>query len=305
MDYPVIDFDPVMLDLGFFQIRWYAMAYITGMIGGAYWMIALASQPPSLVTRDEIWDLFTWVVLGVILGGRLGWAFFYDIDVPIEDARVLLAWIQGDQIVRTSDPGDTSVLPKVLRIWEGGMAFHGGLLGVVVAIILFARRRGLHPFAVSDLVACAVPIGLFFGRIANFINGELWGRPTDVSWAVIFPRADSIYGTGPTPRHPSQLYEGALEGFMIFVVLGWLARARGALYRPGLCTGLFLILYGLSRYVVEFARERGGDTDDFMPVWMSMGQLLSVPMVIAGLLFVAYAMRRPPTAVRIHDPAAA
>lgn len=310
VDHLVVRFDPVMLDLGRIdllglginlQVRWYAMAYIIGMIGGVYWMITLAARPPVLVTPDALWDLFTWVVIGVIAGGRLGWAFFYDVDKVLADPSV------------------------VLRIWEGGMAFHGGLLGVVVAICLFARRRGLHPFVLSDLVACAVPIGLFLGRIANFINGELWGRrDPDLPWAVVFPnavnpaRADAAVPDGlltpgmgaaerqavggayspydwlPTPRQPSQLYEAILEGWLVFVLLAWLALFRRALYRPGLCTGLFLALYGLGRYGVEFARQRGGASDAFMPTWISMGQLLSLPMVIAGVAFVAYALARSP-----------
>ena len=264
MDYPIINFDPVLLDLGFFQIRWYALAYIFGMLGGTYWMTVLAARPPILITADELWDCFTWLVFGIIIGGRLGWAIFYDYRYLLEDPV------------------------QILRIWEGGMAFHGGLLGIIAAIFLFAHRRRLNPLNLADLIACATPLGLFLGRIANFINGELWGRPSTVPWAVIFPRA-----IPPVPRHPSQIYEALLEGLLIFIVLGIVAWRTQALSRPGLCTGLFLLLYGLCRSSVEFFRARGNHSDIFMPDWLSMGQFLSLPMILAGLLFIGFAVHRP------------
>ena len=258
-----VSLGPVALDLGVFQIRWYALAYIAGLLAGWRYMVALAAhRQPQPATRRQIDDLFVWVVLGVIIGGRLGHALFYE-------------------------PGQYLADPlKILRVWEGGMAFHGGLLGVTVAMILFARAQKISPFTLSDLVSAAVPIGLFFGRLANYNNGELWGRVTEQPWGVIFP------GAGDWPRHPSQLYQAALEGVLLFVILR-IACTRGALARRGLVTGLFVAGYGVARFIGEFFRFSGPDFVYFG--WLTHGQALCLPMMAIGGGFILFALRRPPT----------
>ena len=262
--FPVVD--PVLVQLGPFAVRWYALAYIAGLVLG-WWAAARlvsrdalwpANRPP--VTRAQLDDFLLWATLGIVLGGRLGYVLFYNLGYYIEN------------------PADA------LAVWHGGMSFHGGLLGMVAAIVLFARRNGVPILQLADAIAVVVPIGLFFGRIANFINAELWGRVTDVPWGVVFPNG------GPEPRHPSQLYEAALEGVVLFLVLQVLV-ARGGLKRPGLVTGAFLIGYGLARMLVETVRvpdEQVGYL--FGP--LTMGMLLSLPMVLVGLVFVVLARRR-------------
>lgn len=256
--FPAID--PVALQIGPLAIRWYALAYLAGFLGGWRYVIYLTARAQkadnSARPGPEEADAFlTWAVLGVILGGRLGYALFYNlpyfIDHPLE----------------------------VLAVWHGGMSFHGGLLGVIVAIILFSRRQGFNPLKLSDPISVAVPIGLFFGRIANFINSELWGRTTDVSWGVVFPNG------GPLPRHPSQLYEAVLEGLVLFVILTILAHRPATSSRTGLLTGVFLVLYGLSRFLVEFVREPDPQLG-FLWLGATMGQLLSLPMMAFGIWLV-------------------
>ena len=262
--FPVID--PVLVQLGPFAVRWYALAYIAGLVLG-WWTAARLVSRDALwpanrapVTRAQLDDFLLWATLGIVLGGRLGYVLFYNLGYYIEN------------------PADA------LAVWHGGMSFHGGLLGMVAAIILFARRNGAPILQLADAIAVVVPIGLFFGRIANFINAELWGRVTDVPWGVVFPNG------GPEPRHPSQLYEAALEGVVLFLVLQVLV-ARSGLKRPGLVTGAFLIGYGLARMLVETVRvpdEQVGYL--FGP--LTMGMLLSLPMVLVGLVFVVLARRR-------------
>ena len=227
-------------------------------------------------------DLLTWVILGVILGGRLGFVIFYQ---P--------AYYLANPI-------------EILQVWQGGMSFHGGLLGVVTACLLFSWRRGIRWLSVADVLCMATPAGLLLGRIANFINAELWGRPTDLPWGVVFPRAaaqDCPGVEGPCARHPSQLYEAGLEGLVLGAVLLWLVWARGALKFPGLATGVFFAGYGLSRFMVEFVRQ--ADPQFITPgnpmgyvlhaggMGLSMGQLLSLPMVVLGLVFILWARRHP------------
>ncbi|MDA1101102.1 MAG: prolipoprotein diacylglyceryl transferase [Proteobacteria bacterium] len=258
--------DPILLQLGPFAIRWYALAYIAGLLLGWRYMLRLNSKRAYLTTSDVIDDLLTWAIVGVILGGRLGYVLFY--NLPYYSANPLQA----------------------LAVWQGGMSFHGGLLGVTVAMIWFARRRKLELLHLSDLVSCAVPLGLFFGRIANFINGELFGRAADLPWAVIFPHA------GPEPRHPSQLYEAAMEGIVLFILLAWLAWRQGkqsALQRPGLLTGVFLCGYALARALVELVRQPDVQIG-LLPFGTTMGQLLSLPMLLGGLYLIWQARRRPP-----------
>lgn len=248
MTYPLID--PVALDLGIIQIHWYGLMYVFGFLGG-YWLasrrIARGRFP---LTRDQLSDFIGWVALGVIVGGRVGYMVFYQPAKLVENPLSLV------------------------YVWEGGMAFHGGLLGVIALTWWFARRHRIAPLALGDALAPLVPIGLGLGRLGNFIGGELWGRVSDVPWAMVFP------GAGPLARHPSQLYQFALEGVALFVILWWFSsRPR----RPGQVTGLFLALYGLFRFVVEFVREPDAHLGFIWLNWMTMGQLLTLPMVVIGL----------------------
>ncbi len=260
---PFPDFDPVALEIGPFVLRWYALAYIAGLLAGWGYIPWLLRRPPSAVKKEQVSDFFSWAIVGVILGGRLGFVIFYQPGYFIENPL------------------------EVFAVWNGGMSFHGGLLGVIAATILFGLRRKINILALGDLVAAAAPIGLLLGRLANFINGELYGRATDVPWAVVFP------GGGDFGRHPSQLYEAGLEGLALFVVLFVLARLTSALLRPGLVTGVFLIGYGASRAFVEFFRQPDSYVGDggFLFWDITMGQLLSVPITVAGVAFIVYAVK--------------
>jgi len=267
--FPAID--PVLVQLGPFAIRWYALAYIFGILLGWLYARALirseklwggkASKnlaPMSLVDFD---DFVLWVTLGIILGGRTGYVLFYNLEYfaahPLE----------------------------IVQLWNGGMSFHGGFTGCVLAVILFARKRGIPALSLGDLTCAVGPIGIFLGRLANFINGELWGRPADVPWAMVFP------GGGQLARHPSQLYEAALEGLLLFAVLALLMRA-GALKRPGLIVGAFAVVYAVARSASEFFREPDAQLG-FLWGGATMGQLLSVPLFLAGVGFIVYAMKQP------------
>ncbi|MBY0430760.1 MAG: prolipoprotein diacylglyceryl transferase, partial [Rhodospirillales bacterium] len=222
--YPAID--PILIEFGPFVIRWYAVAYILGLLGGWWYLRRLVQRPPYPMALEHVDDFLTWATVGVVLGGRLGYVIFYK---P-------LYFLANPQ--------------EIVFLWHGGMAFHGGMLGVIAAVILFCRKRGLPLLAVGDVIACVVPIGLFFGRVANFINGELFGRPAfDVPWAMVFPNG------GPMPRHPSQIYEAVLEGLALLVVMHLLWRSESLRARPGFLTGAFLAGYGLARSISEFFRE--------------------------------------------------
>jgi len=259
--------DPVLVHLGPLAIRWYALAYIGGILLG--WTYARA-----LIRREKLWggpaplsvidfdDFVLWVTLGIILGGRAGYVLFYNLPHFIEHPL------------------------EIFQLWNGGMSFHGGFTGCVVAVVLFARSRGLPILSLGDLTCAAGPFGLLFGRIANFINGELWGRPSDVPWAMVFPHA------GPLPRHPSQLYEATLEGLVLLIIVGLAIRA-GALKRPGTVVGLFAIFYGLARIVSELFREPDVQLG-FLWGGLTMGMLLSIPLMLAGAGFILHARRRPP-----------
>ncbi|WP_068109677.1 prolipoprotein diacylglyceryl transferase [Tropicimonas marinistellae] len=282
-----------------FALRWYALAYIAGLILG--WRLVV-----SLVRRPGLWpdnappmkpaqveDLLTWVILGVVLGGRLGFVLFYK------------------PLYYLAHP------MEILAVWQGGMAFHGGLLGVVIAVWIFTGRHGIPRLGAADALAMATPPGLFFGRIANFINGELWGRPSDVPWAMKFPTLCSdpvlqgcpvagewVYYGHEVARHPSQLYEAALEGLVLGLVLVWLAIRGRALKRPGLITGVFFAGYGIARFIVEYFRQADpqfitadnpiGFVIGQGAVGVTMGQLLSLPMVVLGAVLIALALRRTP-----------
>ena len=272
--YPVID--PVLIEIGPVPIRWYALAYIAGLVIG--WAYAR-----WIVTRDDLWggllrpsaqsldDLLVYVALGVILGGRLGYGLFYNF---------------GFYLVHPEE---------ILAVWKGGMSFHGGLAGAALGIWIFARRNNYPVLSVADVCAAVVPVGLFLGRIANFIKPELWGRPTDVAWAMVFPDA------GPAPRHPSQLYEAGLEGLVLLVILFFCIRA-GSLRRPGLTTGMFAIGYGVARIICEFFREPDPQLG-FLFGGATMGMLLSLPLVLAGAAFVIIGLRRQPEAGRRPEAA--
>jgi phosphatidylglycerol:prolipoprotein diacylglycerol transferase len=263
LPFPAID--PIALSLGPIVIRWYALAYVGGILI-AWWMARRAAGNDaawggaSPIRPADIDDLIVWIALGVVLGGRLGYVLFYN-------------------------PAYFAAHPtEILILWRGGMSFHGGFLGSVLAMILFARARGIPILSLLDVAALATPPGLFLGRIANFINGELWGRPTDLPWAFVFPNA------GPEPRHPSQLYEAGLEGIVLLLILLFAARRR-ALARPGMIGGLFVGCYGLARIVSEFFREPDAHIG-FFAGGLTMGMLLSLPMVVVGFGAVAYAMQR-------------
>ncbi len=262
---PFPQIDPVLVAFGPIAIRWYALAYIAGILIGWRIMIRLAANPVQDPRgpgpdRAAVDDFLLWAVAGIILGGRLGYVVFYN------PAHFL------------SNPAE------ILAIWRGGMAFHGGLLGVIVAAILFARRRGIGLLPLADLLALVAPIGLFFGRIANFINGELYGRVSDVPWAMIFPHG------GPDPRHPSQLYQAALEGLLLFLLLLALARFAEARKTPGLLTGVFLAGYGVARGIGELFREPDPQIG-FLLGGITMGQLLSLPLILAGLALIVWCRR--------------
>jgi phosphatidylglycerol:prolipoprotein diacylglycerol transferase len=236
--FPAID--PVLVEIGPFAIRWYALAYIAGLLLGWRYIVALLALVPAPMTRDHVDDFLVWATFGVILGGRLGYVLFYRPEFYLANPI------------------------EILYVWQGGMSFHGGLLGVATSVWLYCRRRGLRLLAVGDLVACAAPIGLFFGRIANFINAELYGRPADVPWAMVFPTG------GPMPRHPSQLYEAALEGALLFAVLAVLVRRDAVRQRPGILFGTFLVGYGLARSAAEAFREPDAHLG-FLAGGMTMG----------------------------------
>jgi phosphatidylglycerol:prolipoprotein diacylglycerol transferase len=259
--------DPVLISLGPFAIRWYALAYILGILLG--WLYARA-----IIANDRLWggrapmtvadydDFILWVTFGIILGGRIGYVLFYN---PAHFASHPL---------------------EILQVWKGGMSFHGGFLGCVLAVMLFSLRRGIPMLSLGDVTCAVGPIGLFLGRLANFINGELWGRPTDVAWAMVFPSG------GTLPRHPSQLYEAALEGLVLFVMLAIVVRL-GALKRPGLVIGTFAVGYALTRSFCELFREPDAQLG-FLWGGLTMGMILSVPLLLAGLAFMAVARQREP-----------
>lgn len=259
ISYPAID--PVLIQLGPLAIRWYALAYIAGLLLGWRYIVWLTRLPQSPLSKEDVDDFIVWATFGVILGGRLGYTLFYRPDYYL------------------SHPVD------ILFVWQGGMSFHGGLLGVMVAVWWFSRRRGLDTLGVGDYVACAAPIGLFFGRIANFINAELYGRVSDAPWAMVFP------GGGPLPRHPSQLYEALLEGALLFVLLAIFVRKEPFRLRRGTLFGAFLVGYGITRAIAELFREPDAHIG-FLAAGATMGQLLSAPVFLFGLYLLIRAKRQ-------------
>jgi phosphatidylglycerol:prolipoprotein diacylglycerol transferase len=266
-------------EIGPLGVRWYALAYIAGITLGWRYAVRLVKTPRiwgdqgPTATTVQLDDLVLWLTLGVVVGGRLGSMIFYS-------------------------PKELITHPLALfQIWNGGMSFHGGMIGVTVAIVLFARSNKINILRLADLIAPAVPFGLFFGRIANFINGELWGRPTHLPWGMVFCNQTIIqeYGScqaGMDPRHPSQLYEAGLEGIVLFLILRWATHRAGWLQRNGAVTGLFLIFYGLFRIMLENVRQPDAGLDNF-PLGLTMGIILSIPMVLGGIWLVWRAMKRP------------
>ena len=263
---PFPDIDPVILSIGPLAIHWYGVGYVVGILF-AWWYAKRLVTTPHLwsglpIKPEDIDDFLVWAAVGVVLGGRLGYVLFYDL------ARYL------------ANPLD------VLAVWQGGMSFHGGLIGTTLAMILFARSRGIGVWSMFDVIAAGAPVGLGLVRVANFINSELWGRPTDLPWAVEFPNG------GPLPRHPSQLYEAALEGIVLFLVLRVLSHSRLKLRQPGFVAGAFAAGYGLCRIVVEFFREPDPQLGHLWGGWLTMGMVLSLPMVLAGIWAMSRASAR-------------
>ena len=258
---------PDVFTIGFFTLRWYSLAYIAGILIGWWYLLKLLAQPGAPMARRHADDLVFYATLGIILGGRLGYVLFYAPDMLLHPLRVL-------------------------RLWDGGMSFHGGVIGTSLGLVLFARKNGLNWLRVHDYIAACVPFGLFFGRLANFVNGELWGKPTNVAWAVVFDR--TVEGIPEPARHPSQLYEAGLEGIVLFAILWfafWRTKAR---YDSGKLVGLFLLGYGVARYIVEFFREPDSQyaTGLLGTSGTHMGQLLCLPMIAGGLYLIATSAKR-------------
>jgi phosphatidylglycerol:prolipoprotein diacylglycerol transferase len=251
--------DPVALDLGFFELRWYSLAYLAGIFIGYWYLLKLIKQPGSPMARRHADDLVFYAALGIILGGRVGYVLFYNLSYYLQS------------------PLD------ILKLWDGGMSFHGGMIGTVLGILYLSRKEKLQWLRVHDYVACCVPFGLFFGRVANFVNHELWGAPSSVPWGVRFPEIiDGMLVVGPA-RHPTQIYEAILEGIVLFVILWWMFWKTQARYEPGKLVGAFTLFYGLFRFLIEFVREPDAQLVGFAnSTGLHMGQWLSLPMIVLG-----------------------
>lgn len=256
MTFPQID--PIIFSIGPLAVRWYGMMYLLGFVGGYFVMCHIARWRYLSISKEQISDLLFYGVIGVVAGGRIGYTLFYNADYYLSRP-----W-------------------EIFYVWEGGMSFHGGLLGVVTVLLIYCKLRQLSLLMIADLVVVAVPIGLGFGRIGNFINAELWGRPTDLPWGVIFP------GGGPEPRHPSQLYEAGLEGLVLFVIIYLLHRLK---FQSGVPAFTFLAFYGLFRFLVEFVRQPDAHLG-FLWGGATMGQLLSLPMILVGCVGIIFVLKR-------------
>ncbi len=256
-------FDPVAVAIGPFAVRWYALAYIAALVVGWRLVRRWAGLAPAVATKLQVDDFLTWATLGVVLGGRAGYVLFYQPS----------AFLAAPQ--------------RIFAVWEGGMSFHGGMLGVTIAIILYCRHQRIPVLGFADRIAVVAPIGLGLVRVANFVNGELWGReaPASLPWAMIFPTG------GPIPRHPSQLYEALMEGVILFILVFTLSRSERVRARFGLLTGVFLSGYAVARIIGEFFREPDAFLG-FLVAGATMGQLLSLPMLVAGIAMIAYACRK-------------
>ncbi|WEZ82946.1 prolipoprotein diacylglyceryl transferase [Rhizobium sp. 32-5/1] len=264
---PFPDIDPVLFSIGPLQVHWYGLAYVAGILLGWQYArrlvrnTALWRNGQPAATETQLDDFLLWAAAGIVGGGRIGYILFYDFASVVENPI------------------------RALEIWNGGMSFHGGLIGTLIAMLIFARKNGIAIWSLFDIVCAVVPIGLLFGRIANFINAELWGRLSSMPWAVVFPTG------GPFARHPSQLYEAALEGIVLLAMLAFLIYRRHALKSPGLVSGVFVCGYALSRIFVEFFREPDAQIGYLAGGWLTMGMLLSLPMVFIGLWAIARARR--------------
>jgi phosphatidylglycerol:prolipoprotein diacylglycerol transferase len=270
------------IDLGFFELRFYSLAYLAGIVLGYWHLTKMIKAPGSPLAQRHADDLFFWCTVGIILGGRLGYAAFYtggETGIPSLFSRPL----------------------DLLKLWEGGMSFHGGVLGVLAAIAWVCHQGKISFLRTADYLAVCVPPGMLFGRLANFVNGELWGRPTDMSWAMIFPEDPTQLA-----RHPSQLYQAGLEGLLPLVVLLLLFWKTKARWRPGLLVGVFTVLLGSGRFVSEFFREPDAQLAEFArSTGLSMGQWLTIPLILVGLFFVIRALTRPPVGNQMGQPAPA
>lgn len=270
------------IDLGFFELRFYSLAYLAGIVLGYWHLTKMIKAPGSPLAQRHADDLFFWCTVGIILGGRLGYAAFYtggETGIPSLFSRPL----------------------DLLKLWEGGMSFHGGVLGVLAAIGWVCHQGKISFLRTADYLAVCVPPGMLFGRLANFVNGELWGRPTDVSWAMIFPEDPTQFA-----RHPSQLYQAGLEGLLPLVVLLLLFWKTKARWRPGLLVGVFTVLVSIGRFVSEFFREPDAQLAEFArSTGLSMGQWLTIPLILVGLFFVIRALTRPPVGNQAGQPAPA
>lgn len=267
--FPDLGLKPTVFDLGWFQLRWYSIAYLAGIFIGYWYLLKLLKQPGAPMARRHADDLVFYSALGIILGGRLGYVLFYN-----------LSWYLQHPI-------------DILKLWDGGMSFHGGVIGTSLGILYLARKEGLPWLRIHDYVACCVPFGLFFGRLANFVNQELWGAVTTVPWAIRFEEV-TPYGKllGP-PRHPSQLYEAGLEGLVLFAILGFMFWRTEARYQPGKLVGAFIFFYGIFRFGVEFIREPDSQLVEFaQATGLHMGQWLTVPMIVGGLYLMVTANKR-------------
>lgn len=264
---PFPNIDPVIFQLGPLAVHWYGLGYVVGILFGWWYAKRLVTDTrlwpngQSPITANDIDDFLVWAALGIVLGGRIGYILFYDL------ARYL------------ANPFD------IFAVWQGGMSFHGGLLGVLLAMILFSLKRGFPMRSLFDVIAPSATVGIGLVRCTNFINSELWGRPTDVPWAFVFPNG------GPEPRHPSQLYEALLEGFILFLLLRFLTHGRLKLYSPGFVAGAFVAGYGCARIFVEFFREPDAHIGYLTGGWLTMGMVLSVPLVLIGVILMATARR--------------
>lgn len=262
LNFADLGLSPVALSIGPFDLRWYALAYIAGVLLGYWYLLKLIAQPGAPMARRHADDTVFYAMLGIIFGGRLGYVLFYRPEYYFENPAT------------------------ILKLWDGGMSLHGGMLGVLIAIFFITRRNQLSFLRFCDYIACSIPFGLFLGRLANFVNGELWGRATDVSWAIIFPGSGTL-----DPRHPSQLYEAGLEGLLMFAILWFLFWKTQARYLPGLLVGTAALDYGISRMLVELVRQPDAGLENLS--WgLTMGQTLSLPMVLVGLYLVLTAKGR-------------
>lgn len=266
---PFPSIDPVMLHIGPLSIHWYGVAYVAGILFGWWYARRLAGNQNlwdgrSSIRPQDIDDFLTWAVIGILVGGRLGYVLLYDLPVFLENPL------------------------RIAMLWTGGMSFHGGLAGTIIAMVLFAYKRGIPVLSLFDVIAASVGIGIFFGRIANFINQELWGKPTALPWGVIFPSA------GPEPRHPSQLYEALLEGLVLFLLMRILTHRFHKLRQPGFVAGAFVAWYAISRIPIEFFRLPDAQIGYLAGGWLTMGMVLSVPMLLAGIWLMSSSATRSP-----------